>query len=55
MKTENMLMTHKLPLMEKLTHGKAMYGQLIEKLSKDVKAKKDEIDVLGKMTQVKMH
>ncbi len=41
--------------MERKEKSYKMYGQAIEKFQKDLKAKKDEIEVLKKMLLVKMH
>eukprot|EP00347_Sterkiella_histriomuscorum_P007423 403348977 len=55
LKTENMYITHKLPLMQRQAKQKDMYGLIIEKLIKDLKSKKDETEVMKKLYQVKHH
>eukprot|EP00347_Sterkiella_histriomuscorum_P006989 403350674 len=55
LKTENMYITHKLPLMQRQAKQNDMYGLIIEKLIKDLKSKKDETEVMKKLYQVKHH
>lgn len=55
LKTDNIYLTHKLPLLERKEKSYKLYGQAIEKHQKDLKTKKDELEVLKKMLLVKMH
>ncbi|CDW85496.1 UNKNOWN [Stylonychia lemnae] len=54
-KNENILIAQRLPMFEQMGKNKEIYGQVIEKLKKDIKAKKEEIDVFKKLSQVKVH
>lgn len=53
-KTKNLYLVHKTP---ERNHAKSkeMYGGVIDKLAKDLKGKKDDIEVMKKMYQVKTH
>ena len=45
----------RLPSMDAYGNSREVYEQIIEKLKKDGKAKKEEIDVFRKLSQVKIH
>lgn len=55
MKTDNLYITHKLPLIERKEKAYKLFGQHVERLQKDLKAKREEIEVVKKLALIKFH
>ena len=54
-KFDSDLMNHKLPLMMKREQSMKQYGHICQKLAKDLKIRREELEIMKKTAQVKMH